>query len=141
VPLTGKVMLPIVWDSQGIIMIDYLEQCRTIYGTYYADELRRLHQEIGGKRRSKLAQGVLLLHDNAPAYTSHVAMAAAADCGFEFFSYSPSDFQCFRNLKPSFVVDVLEAMKVSLRCAMSSLRSKIESCRVSSNTGRISALM
>jgi hypothetical protein len=32
------------WDNQGIIMIDYLEQGRTINGTYYADELRRLRQ-------------------------------------------------------------------------------------------------
>ena len=33
---TGKVMSLIVWDSQGVTMIDYLEQGRTINGTYYA---------------------------------------------------------------------------------------------------------
>jgi hypothetical protein len=58
-------------------MIDSLEQGRTINGTYYADELRCLRQEIAIERRCKLTQGVLLLHDNAPAHTSQVAMAAA----------------------------------------------------------------
>ena len=38
-------------DSQGVIMIDYLEQGRTINGAYYAGELRRLRQEIARKRR------------------------------------------------------------------------------------------
>jgi hypothetical protein len=44
----------IFWDSQVIIMIDYLEQGRNMNGTYYADELRRLRQEIARKRRGKL---------------------------------------------------------------------------------------
>jgi hypothetical protein len=68
-------------------MIDYLEQGRTINGTYYEDELRRLRQEIVCKRRGKLTEGVLLLHDNAPAHTSLVAMAAATDCGFEILPH------------------------------------------------------
>ena len=29
-------MASIFWDSQGVIMIDYLEQCRTINGAYFA---------------------------------------------------------------------------------------------------------
>ena len=33
-----------------MIIIDYLEQGRTINGAYYAGELRRLGQEITGKR-------------------------------------------------------------------------------------------
>ena len=46
----GKVLASIIWNSQGMIMIDYLEQGRTINGKYYADKLRRLHQEIARKR-------------------------------------------------------------------------------------------
>jgi hypothetical protein len=70
------------WDSQGIMLIDYREQGRTINGTCYADELGRLRQEIARKRRGNLTQGVLLLHDSAPADTSQVAIAAETDCGF-----------------------------------------------------------
>ena len=57
-------MLSIFWDSQGLLMTDYLEQGRTINGAYDAGQLRRLRQEITRKRRGKLTCGVLLLHDN-----------------------------------------------------------------------------
>ena len=35
-------------------MVDYLEGGRTINGAYYAEELRRLRQEIVKKRRKKM---------------------------------------------------------------------------------------
>jgi hypothetical protein len=89
VPSTVKMMASFFWNSQGIIMIDYLEQGRTIKCTYNADELRRLCQEIACKRRVKLTQGVLPLHDYAPAHTSQVAMATATYCGFEKFHNPP----------------------------------------------------
>jgi histone-lysine N-methyltransferase SETMAR len=99
----------IFWDSQGIIMIDCLGQGRTINGTYYADEFRRLHQEIERERRGKLTQGVLLLHDNAPANTSQVAMAAATDGGIETLPHHPycpdlaaSDYYLLSKLKTKF---------------------------------------
>jgi hypothetical protein len=122
-------------DGHGKIMIDYLEQGKTINGTYYADELWRLRQKVARHRRDKLTQGVLLgLHDNAPAHTSKIAMAAASDCGFEILPYPhifrtlpPLTSTCFRNWKPSFVVNVLEAMKVSWRRSMNYLRTKIVS--------------
>ena len=40
-------MASIFWDSQGVIMIDYLEQGRTINGAYYAGELGPQLQERG----------------------------------------------------------------------------------------------
>jgi hypothetical protein len=67
-------MASIFWNSQGIIMIDYLEQGRTINGSYYTDKLRSLHQEIARNRRGKVTQGVLLLHDNARAHTPQVTL-------------------------------------------------------------------
>ena len=56
-------MASIFWDSQGVIMIDYLEQGHTISSAYYVGELRQLHKEISGKRYGKLTHGVLLLHE------------------------------------------------------------------------------
>ena len=61
-------------DSQGVIMVDYLELGRTINAAYFAAKLRRFRQEIAKERRGKLTRGVLLLQDNAPAHTSQVAM-------------------------------------------------------------------
>ena len=79
----------IFWDKQGIIMVSYPEESRTINGAYYAEELRRLRQEMARKKRGKLIRGVLLLQDNAPAHTSQVAMAAATECGFKVLPYPP----------------------------------------------------
>ena len=74
-------------------------------GAYYAEELRRLRQEIVKKRRN-LTRGVLHLQDNAPANISQVAMAVATKCDFEVLPHPPyfpdvypSDFYLFPNLK------------------------------------------
>ena len=52
----GKVMVSVFWDNQGVIMVDYLEEGRTINVAYYAEELSQLHQEIVRKRRGKLIE-------------------------------------------------------------------------------------
>ena len=72
----GKVMASIVWNSQGVIMIDYLEPGRTINNTYYSGELRWLRQKIARKRRGKLAQCALALAGQRPC--SHVT--SCHDC-------------------------------------------------------------
>ena len=99
-------MASIFWDSQGVIMIDYLKQGGTINSAYYAGELRLLRQEIARKRRGKLIHRVLLLQDNAPAHTSQVVMTAATECGFEILPHLPYfpdmvpyDFYLFPKLK------------------------------------------
>ena len=76
----GKVMASIFWDSQGIIIIDYLEHCHTINGAYYAGKLRQLRQEIAGKRQGELTHG-----DHAPANTSQVAMTAQLNVDLKSF--------------------------------------------------------
>ena len=53
----GKVMALIFWDSQSVIIMDYLVQGRTINGAYYPGELRRLCWEIARKRRGQLTRG------------------------------------------------------------------------------------
>ena len=99
-------MASIFGDSQGVIMIDYLEQGCMTNGAYHAGELRWLRQEIARKRQGKLTCCVLLLQDNAPAHTSQVAMTAATECGFEILPHlpyspdmAPSDFYLFPKLK------------------------------------------
>ena len=99
-------MAAIFLDSQGMIMIDYLEQGRAINGAYYVGGLRRLRQEIARKRRGKLTRGVLIVQDNAPAHTSQVAISAVTKCGFQILSHppyspdmAPSDFYFFPKLK------------------------------------------
>jgi len=106
VPSSGKVMASVFWDAEGVIMIDYLKKGHTINGEHYANQLRKLRQEIKIKRRGKLRRGVWLLQDNAPVHTAQVAVAAAHDCGFRILPHppyspdlAPSDFFLFPNLK------------------------------------------
>ena len=104
----NKVMVSVFWDSEGVLLTDYLEKGKTVTGVYYAGLIRKLREVTKEKRRGKLTQGVLLHHDNAPAHTSHVATATTHDCGFELLSHppysldlAPSDFHLFRYLKES----------------------------------------
>ena len=102
-----KVMASIFWESQGVIMIDYLEQvARTISSADYDGELRRLRQEIARKRQGKLTRSVLFLQDNAPAHMSQAALTASTECGFEILPHptytldmAPSGFYLFPKLK------------------------------------------
>ena len=92
-------------SSQCIIMVNSLEEDRTINGAYYAEELRWLCQEsVKKKKRGQLTPGVLLLQYNA--YTPQVTMAAANRCSFkvlphplDFPDLAPSHFYMFPNLK------------------------------------------
>lgn len=105
-PSAGKVMATIFWDSEGMLLIDYMPAKTTITGLYYSGVLGKLHEAIKNKRRGKLMRGPLLLHDNAPVHMSHVAQGALRDYGFQQLPHppyspdlAPSDFYLFRNLK------------------------------------------
>ena len=85
---SGKVMTSI-FNSQGVMIIDYLEQVRTINGAYYTGVFRRLRQEIAKLRRKKLTHSVLLLQVNAIAHTLQFVMTTVTECGFEMLSQPP----------------------------------------------------
>ena len=82
-------MASISGDSQAVIMIDYLEQCRTINGAYNAGELRRQPQKIARMRQGKLTPGGSALLEQRTAHTLQVAMSTATECGFEILYLSP----------------------------------------------------
>ena len=82
-------MASVFWDSEGVLMIDYLQKGQTITGEYYASELCQLKEVIKEKCRRKLRAGVLLLQDNASVHTAPVAVYEAANCGFELLSHAP----------------------------------------------------
>jgi len=80
----------------------------------------KLRDAVKDKRRGKLRNGVLLLHDNTPSHSSRVAVASAKQCGFELLphpSYSPdlapSDFCLFPKLKENIRGKFLTVMMTS----------------------------
>lgn len=102
----GKVMVTVFWDADGVLLVDFLEQGRTINGEYYASLLEQLRAAIIEKRRGKMSKGVRLLQDNAPAHKSRVAISKAVNCGFELLPHppyspdlAPSDYHLFPNMK------------------------------------------
>jgi len=102
----GKIMCTILWDAEGILLIDVIPQKVTITGVYNADLLHKLRLAIKEKRRGKLTKVPLLLHDKAPAHRSHVGQAAILESVFEEMHHppyspdlAPSDYHLFKNLK------------------------------------------
>ena len=92
--------------SDGIIMTDYLEQGHTITGNYYSALLTKLRSTLAKKSRGKLQKGILLLHDNAQAHRSMMAVHTSMQCGFKILLHppyspdlAPSDFFLFPSLK------------------------------------------
>ena len=59
-------------NSEGVIMIDYPEKGKTIYGQFYTSELRQQKEVIKSKHKLKLRAYMLLLRDNIPIYNSQV---------------------------------------------------------------------
>ena len=105
-PSAGKVMATVVWDANGVIMLDFLPKRNTITGVYYANLLDQLRTAIREERRGKLSKDVFLQQDNARVHTCKVTMDTVEQNGYELIPHSayspdlaPSDFFLFLNLK------------------------------------------
>jgi hypothetical protein len=69
-PLAGKLMLTILWDSQEPVLETYLEHGTAVTSAVYCDILQRgLKPAVCPKRRGRLSEDILLLHDNARPHT------------------------------------------------------------------------
>ncbi|XP_011165249.1 histone-lysine N-methyltransferase SETMAR-like [Solenopsis invicta] len=106
VPSAGKIMATVFWDSQGIILIDYLEKSKTITGAYYSSLLDRLKTKLQEKCPRLAHKKDLFHHDNAPAHASAVVVAKLMKIGFQLVSHppyspdlAPLDYYLFPNLK------------------------------------------
>jgi len=64
----GKVLALIVWDQDGIVLIDYLPKGQTFNTKYYSSLLVQVEDILKEKRRGKVTKVVLFLHDNALAH-------------------------------------------------------------------------
>lgn len=61
-------MATVFWDANGILLVDFLKNQRTIKAAYYEGVLRKLAMKIAEKRPEKLHRCLLLHHDYAPAH-------------------------------------------------------------------------
>lgn len=103
---TKKCMASIFWDSEGILLIDFLPPNTYITGAYYSDLLKKLAKAINKKRPNKIDKKIYLLHDNASPHKSNVVAATIAHHNFTELYHAPyspdlapSDYFLFKNLK------------------------------------------
>ncbi|CAH2101823.1 unnamed protein product [Euphydryas editha] len=79
-------MASVFWDAEGIIMMEYLENCVIITGTHYADPI--IFREAIKEKRHRIMQAEVLFHqDNAPAHKAAVAKTAIQETGFKLLDH------------------------------------------------------
>ncbi|GFT62517.1 histone-lysine N-methyltransferase SETMAR [Trichonephila clavipes] len=64
----GKVMATVFWDSFGVILIDYLQEEKTITRAYCASLLDKLQIEFAEKWPHLQKKKILFHQDNAPSH-------------------------------------------------------------------------
>ena len=47
-------MATVFWDSEGVVLVDFLEGKKTVTGAYYVEILRKLRAKLAEKRPGKL---------------------------------------------------------------------------------------
>ncbi|KFD48364.1 hypothetical protein M513_10776 [Trichuris suis] len=99
-------MATIFWDSDGVILTDFLEGERTVTASSYKAVLRKLKTAMARKRRGRLHLGILFHHDNAPAHSSRIVRNVLREFRWEVIPHppyspdvAPSDFFLFPKLK------------------------------------------
>lgn len=95
-------MATVFWNSECILLIDYLPKGTMMNGQYYVIILTQDRETIVQKRRGKLAREVIFLQDNAPVHTAHITKQPLGDTAFLKISHPqsrPSGLYFFSNLK------------------------------------------
>ena len=84
-----KVMATVFWDSEGVVLVDFLEGKKTVTGAYYIEVLRKLRAKLAEKRPEKLHHGILFHHDNAPADSSWIIRDVLSKFQWELLPHPP----------------------------------------------------
>ena len=103
---TGKIMATVFWNSQGVILVDFLLKGETINSEVYIETLRKLKAKIRCVRPNLDMANVLLQHDNARPHTSIRTMEAITSFGWTVIPHlpyspdlAPSDHHLFGPMK------------------------------------------
>ena len=99
-------MATVFWDSERVVLADFLEGKKTVIGAYYIEVLRKLRAKLAEKRPEKLHHGIFFHHDNAPAHSSWIKRDVLREFRWELLPHppyspnlAPSHFFLFSKLK------------------------------------------
>ena len=99
-------MASVFWNCDGVLLLNFIQHKTTLTGPTYGNKLRKFHNAIKEKRRGKLSDGILVLHDDAPIQMSTIATDTVCDLKFGELCHppyspdlAPSDYYLFSNLK------------------------------------------
>ena len=102
----AKIMIIIFWDKDGVLLTECLLRRTTINGPSDASTIEQLHSVIVEKGRSKVSQGVLLLHGNAPVDKCNIVQTTIRQAGFIELKHpvysldiAPTNYHPLLNLK------------------------------------------
>ncbi len=99
---TEKVFATVFWDVEGVLLVEFQPPKVSQTKEHALDILWKLRRAIQNKRRGKLSQKILYLHDNARPWTAKITKAFLEDFKWQIFPHpphspdlAPSDFFLF----------------------------------------------
>jgi len=101
-PTSGKVMITVFWDTDGVILVDVMARGETINSDAYIKTLQKLKQCYRQVRPNRNPGDMLIQHDNFCPHRSLRTQEAIAKFGWNVFPHplhspdlAPSDFHLF----------------------------------------------
>jgi hypothetical protein len=98
----GNFLTSLVWNQDGIFLIDYFPKGQTINAEYCSSMQVQLKDIFKHKHHGNYTKGVLFLYDPAPTNRSHALQKKLAYLGFQCLDHqpyspylAPSDYHMF----------------------------------------------
>ena len=85
----GKVMVTVLWDSVGVVLVDFMSKGAIINSDVYIDTLKKLKARIRRDRPALEMSKILLQHDNARPHNSPETREVISSFDWTTISHPP----------------------------------------------------
>ena len=82
-------MATVFWDSEGVVLVDFLEGKKTVTGAYYVEVLSKSRAKLAEKHLGKLHHEILCHHDNAAVHSSQIIGDVLREFQWELLPHPP----------------------------------------------------
>jgi hypothetical protein len=103
---TKWLMAFVFWERKGVMMVGFMQQGTTVTPEAYCETVEAVRRAIHNKGCGMVTCGIMLLHDNAYAYTAARTRALLEHFNWELFEHphyspalAPNDCHLFTYLK------------------------------------------